>query len=423
VEGRCKVRASSFRASRGHVISRPTLKCAEMLCFCFLAILLTSPVGAGQTSSQLSHTQQLYQEGMSLVRQGKLDEALQAFNRGLESDPSNLVLLNAIGATYTLKGDPEKAQDCFQKVLKIDPGFLPARKNLAMAYFNCGKYDLAGQEFDQLTASPDAGPLAHLFLGMIAEKRKQYETAIWQLKQAGELVFHNSAAILSFARSLYEEHQPEKSELALQRLAGIAGVRAADYYEAGLLYSKCGLNDQALEALTKAHQMDAELPGLEYRLALILDKMNRAAEAFEVLQKLVAQKPDQGAFELLGDIARREGKIEIAAETFRKLIDIEPDHEEPYLSLSTLLMDNENDPLGLKVVEAGLAHIPQSYRLQVQKGAILEDLDRHQEAQDAFRSAMKLQADHRDALIGLAVSQVYGSEIPEGVETLAAGVK
>ena len=376
--------------------SRSTLRFSELLLFCFLATLPTSAVGAGQTSSQLSHTERLYQEGMSLVEQRKLDEALQAFNRGLESDPSNRVLLNAIGATYTLKGDAEKAQDCFQKVLKIDPEFLPARKNLAMTYFNSGKYDLAGQEFDELASNPDAGPLAHLFLGMIAEKRKQYEAAVAQFKQAGNLVFQSGEAILSFARSLYE---------------------------AGLLYSKCGRNDQALEALAKAREMNAELPGLEYQRALILDKMGRAAEALKILQGVMVQKPDRDSLQLLGEIAGRDGKLEAAAEAFRKVIEIEPDHEEAYLSLSTLLMDNENDPLGLTVVETGLAHLPQSYRLQVQKGAILEDLGRHQEAREIFRSAIRRQADHRDALIGLAVSQVYGGEIPESVETLASGVK
>ena len=403
--------------------SRSTLRFSELLLFCFLVTLPTSAVGAGQTSSQLSHTERLYQEGMSLVEQRKLDEALQAFNRGLESDPSNRVLLNAIGATYTLKGDAEKAQDCFQKVLKIDPEFLPARKNLAMTYFNSGKYDLAGQEFDELASNPDAGPLAHLFLGMIAEKRKQYEAAVAQFKQAGNLVFQSGEAILSFARSLYERRQHEKSELILQRLAGVAGLSAVDYYEAGLLYSKCGRNDQALEALAKAREMNAELPGLEYQRALILDKMGRAAEALKILQGVMVQKPDRDSLQLLGEIAGRDGKLEAAAEAFRKVIEIEPDHEEAYLSLSTLLMDNENDPLGLTVVETGLAHLPQSYRLQVQKGAILEDLGRHQEAREIFRSAIRRQADHRDALIGLAVSQVYGGEIPESVETLASGVK
>jgi len=410
-------------AQRGHVASRSTSQCSKLLLSCLLAILPTSTAGLGQTSSQPSLAQQLYKQGMSLVRQGQLDAALQAFNRGLESDPSNLVLLSAIGATYTLKGDGDKAEELFQKVLTIDPGFLPARKNLAIAYYNSGKYDLAAREFDQLTSSPDAGPLAHLFLGMIAEKRKQYDAAVSHFSQAGELIFQNPGAILSFARSLYETHQREKSELALQRLASVAGVSAVDYYQAGLLHSKCGRNDQALEALAKAREMDAGLPGLDYRRALVLDDMGRAAEALQILQELVAQKPDRDSLELLGDIAGRQGKLDVAAQAYRKLIDIEPDHEEAYLGLSTLLMDNENDPLGLEVVGAGLAHIPHSYRLQVQKGALLEDLGRHAEAQEAFRSAIKLQPDHRHALIGLAVSQVYAGQIPEGVETLAAGVK
>ncbi|PYU91447.1 MAG: hypothetical protein DMG25_14710 [Acidobacteria bacterium] len=423
VERFCDVRAWLVAAWQGRRASRLARTCQRLLLFYFLAVLLSSFLSLAQTTSQSVEAQESYRKGVKLVQQGRPDAALQAFNRGLESDPSNLVLLNAIGATYTLKGDTEKARDCFQRVLTIDPGFVPARKNLAISYFDSRRYDLAAREFEQLTPKSDASPLAHLFLGMIAEKRKQYEAAVAQFQQAGEGVFQNSAAILSFALSLYETRQLEKSQLALKRLADVGDASAGDYYQAGLLYFKCGREDQALESFEKARQRGAELPGLDYRRALVLDKMGRTNEALEILRELAARKPDPDSLGLLGEIARRAGKLELSAEAFRKLIDIEPDREEPYLSLSALLMEHENEPLGLEVVEAGLAHIPQSYRLAVQKGAILEDLGRHEEAQRTFRSAMKRQTDHRHALIGLAVSEVYEGQAAEAVRTLAVGVK
>ncbi len=88
--------------------------------------------------------------GMSLVKEGRLDEAISTFKNGLSSDPQSTVLLNVIGATYSLKGDFDQADGYLLKSLQIEPGFVPARKNLAISYFNLGKYDLAAAEFRRL---------------------------------------------------------------------------------------------------------------------------------------------------------------------------------------------------------------------------------------------------------------------------------
>jgi len=107
---------------------------------------------------------------MSLVKEGRLDQAISTFKNGLSTDPQNTVLLNVIGATYSLKGEFDQADDYLLKSLQIDPGFVPARKNLAISYFNLGKYDLAATEFQRLMNEPgDLRSVSLLFLGISAE--------------------------------------------------------------------------------------------------------------------------------------------------------------------------------------------------------------------------------------------------------------
>ena len=81
-----------------------------------------------------------------------------------------------IGATYSLKGEFDQADDYLLKSLQIDPGFVPARKNLAISYFNSGKYDLAATEFQRLMNEPgDLRSVALLFLGIIAEEQERLQ--------------------------------------------------------------------------------------------------------------------------------------------------------------------------------------------------------------------------------------------------------
>jgi tetratricopeptide (TPR) repeat protein len=50
---------------------------------------------------------------MALVRQGHLDKAIATFQKELDHNSQNAVLLDAIGAAYSLEGDFEQAQKYF----------------------------------------------------------------------------------------------------------------------------------------------------------------------------------------------------------------------------------------------------------------------------------------------------------------------
>lgn len=91
---------------------------------------------------------------MRLVKAGRLDEAISTFKNGLGTDPQSAVLLNLIGATYSLQGNSEQAEHYLLESLQADSRFESARRNLAISYFNSGKYDLATTEFEKLTSAP-----------------------------------------------------------------------------------------------------------------------------------------------------------------------------------------------------------------------------------------------------------------------------
>jgi tetratricopeptide (TPR) repeat protein len=93
--------------------------------------------------------------------------------------------------------------------------------------------------------------------------------------------------------------------------------------------------------------------------------------------------------------------------------------EENYLDYSALVLNSENYPLALEILDTGLAHIPHSYRLLVQKGVVLDKLMRRREAEEVLRSAIKIQDDNRVALIGLAGTQAHDHRPSDAAETLS----
>ncbi len=365
-----------------------------------------------------------YRLGMSLVKEGRLDEAIPAFENGLRTDPQSVVLLNVIGATYSLKGDFEQAENYLLKSLQTDPGFVPARKNLAISYFNSGKYDLAITEFQGLINAPsDSRSVAFLFLGIIAEKQRDFSKSASLLGESGDVVYQYPQALLSFAHSLFELNQAQKADAVLKSLDAMSGVAAPEYFKAGLLFSQQRQYQQALAEFERAGKVDPGLSGLEYRRAVVLDQLGRSEEAQKVLKDLTSIRPDADSLNLLANLARRGGDLNLAIQSLRQAALLEPGKEVNYLDFSTICMDYENYPLALEAADIGLAHIPGSYRLQVQKGAILEKLGRLGEAEKIVQKASGLQGDNSVALISLGIIQTHAGELQDAINTLSSAIK
>jgi tetratricopeptide (TPR) repeat protein len=364
-----------------------------------------------------------YRMGMSLVKEGRLDEAISTFKNGLSTDPQSTVLLNVIGATYSLKGDFDQADGYLLKSLQIDPGFVPARKNLAISYFNLGKYDLAAAEFRRLINEPgDSRSIASLFLGIIAEEKHDFGKSASLLGQSGGVVYKYPQALLSFAHSLFELNQTQKADAVLHRLQTMPGVKASEYFKAGLLFSRQKQYQQALAEFERASNIDSGLSGLDYQRAVVLNRLGRPEEALKVLKKLTSTRPDPDSLNLLANLARSTGDLNLAIQSLRQAALLEPKSEVNYLDFSTLCMDYENYPLALEAADIGLAHIPGSYRLQVQKGAILEKLGRLGEAEKIVQKASGLQEDNSVALLSLGIIQMHAGELQDAINTLSSAI-
>jgi tetratricopeptide (TPR) repeat protein len=203
----------------------------------------------------------------------------------------------------------------------------------------------------------------------------------------------------------------------------MSGVAASEYFKAGLLFSQQRQYQQALAEFERAHKVDPGLSGLEYRRAIVLDQLGRSEEAQKVLKDLTSIKPDADSLNLLANLARKGGDINLAIQSLRQAALLEPGREVNYLDFSTICMDYENYSLALEAADVGLAHIPGSYRLQVQRGAILEKLGRLGEAEKIVQKASELQEDNSVALLSLAIIQTHAGELQDAINTLSSAIK
>jgi len=396
-------------------------------CLCFVAlapVTLRSQTPSKAPASHSAEAKRLYQAGVALAERGQLDKAIATFRQALESDRENPVLLDATGAAFSVKGDFEQAKQYFLESLQSDPAFIPARKNLAITYFNMGQYSLAATEFESLkNSSPASSPIANLFLGMIAEKNADYVQAVSLLEQSGTLLDRYPEALLSLANSETELKHFRLAQIALSNVESLMGLTASQYLNAAELRARLGQYRQALADLDKAHAKDGQLERLAYQRAVVLDQMNRPQEALAVLTDLAATNPDSDALNLLAHVAQKSGDFGLAMQSLRQAAKLDPTREDNYLDFSTICADLGNYPLALEAANVGLEHLPNSYRLLVEKGVVLENLGRLEEAEDTLRGAGQLQKDNSVALLSLAIVETHAGQLEDARATLSSAIE
>jgi len=398
-----------------------------MGCLCFVALAplsLRSQSSSKVPDSHSAEANRLYQAGVALAERGQLDKAIATFRKALESDPENPALLVATGAAFSLKGDFERAKQYFLESLQLDSAFVPARKNLAMTYFKMGQYSLAETEFQSLkNSSPASRPIANLFLGMIAERKADHVQAVALLEESGTLLKRYPEALLSLANSESQLQHWHQAEIALSNVESLTGMTASQYLNAAELHSRLGQYAQALADLDQAHAKDGQLERLAYQRAVVLDHMNRPQEALAVLKGLAASTPDSDALNLLAHVAQKSGDFGLAMQSLRQAAKLDPTREDNYLDFSTICADFGNYPLALEAANVGLEHIPDSYRLLVEKGVVLENLGRLEEAEGTLRSAGQLQKDNSVALLSLAIVETHAGQLEDAEATLTSAIE
>jgi len=91
---------------------------------------------------------------LSLFRQRKDRRGLQLaagfFSRALEADSQLITAVNGLGVVYLYLGDSSKAIEQFRSATRIDPGFINAHFNLAIALLSSGRRDEARKTLNTL---------------------------------------------------------------------------------------------------------------------------------------------------------------------------------------------------------------------------------------------------------------------------------
>lgn len=317
---------------------------------CVLASLLAKALPA-QNSSANDGAQRV----AAAIKANQYAEAVTEADRILTEHPKDCAVLTLRGLALGREGQKSEARQSVDSALRLCPRSLLALEAGAQMDYESHAPTAAGLLERILEQRPD-DQTTHAMLGAVDFRKKDCAGAVHHFEMSLPLVERSGEAQREYGACLFLEGQQAKSEEILLHLA----------------------KDKPDENNTLA-------------LAYIQWKSKDAKGALATLQPLLAlPEASSRAFALAAQIAEDSGDTPHAVDWLRTAILKDPANVANYLQFAAISFNHASYQVGIDMINAGLAQIPDSARLLLARGVLEVQLSHYDAALSDFQKAHTL---------------------------------
>jgi Flp pilus assembly protein TadD len=203
-----------------------------------------------------------FNSGVIHLREGRVDLAVEAFERAVDADSKNPYFRKGLGQAYAGRGDYKEAIKQFREALELNPYYVDVRNDLGSALILSGKREEGKKEF--LTAYADAtNPTPEVSarnLGQAYLDEKNYAEAISWFRTAISRAPTYPDPYLGLAAALVATDRLDEAVIVLE--GGVEEVpdSPALLLAVGQAYFRVGRFAEARSSLEEALRKDPSGP-------------------------------------------------------------------------------------------------------------------------------------------------------------------
>jgi GT2 family glycosyltransferase/Flp pilus assembly protein TadD/glycosyltransferase involved in cell wall biosynthesis len=289
-------------------------------------------------------------------------EVIEDLQRLLESYPEFALAYNDLGVLYYSSGNKEKALECYERAVQLDPDNSNFSKNLADFYFvEMGQVEEALQIYVKILKLNPQDIETLLITGHICVALHQFEDAKVFYRRVLELEPHNEAAQsnlnkldkmdpiapeLKSPEEMYQEIQPylnngdpHKAISLLEKLLQSYPDFALAHNDLGVLYYHTGNKEKARHHYGSAVELMPANINFQKNLAdFLFVEQGMVEEALQIYVNILATNPDDVETLLItGHICVALEKFDDAMEFYKRVLALTPGNEEASKNLQALM--------------------------------------------------------------------------------------
>ncbi len=222
-------------------------------------------------------------------------------------------------------------------------------------------------------------------------------------------------------------HIPHTNAARLAKALPFPGVAGAvefrrNYLSYGAVFFQRGYFDQAAASFRLALRDDPSSAEALYGLGsacLSQQKTSEARESFERATKLRSSYPGtiENAWNNLGLLATREGRLDEAIRCFQKVLQLSPDHPIALNNLGNAFRVEKRFDEARQTFERALALNPSDPLANYGLGMVFAQADDNARAYDYLKRALKVRPDYPEALNNLGILYLRTDRVDEAIAT------
>jgi len=261
--------------------------------------------------------------GMANERTGNYPGAVRAYQRGLDVDPDNVELLNALGFSLFQQGKSQDAVAALEKALAVDPKHAKAHNNLARASIDIGELEVAEAHYRESLAI-EVQPAVVNDLGFVLERQGLPDEAVELYREALALDPELVSARFNLAASLTRRGEFAAAEREF-RAALAQDPDSRTHAGLGVVLWKQGRVDDALASLDAAIAADAKNLAAYDQLGALLSEEGRLEQAVAAYRAAVTAAPTPANHRKLAQVLARLGRAAEARQQMERANALEGD--------------------------------------------------------------------------------------------------
>jgi len=231
-------------------------------------------------------------QGNDLMEQGRLREAVAAYQEATRMDPGNAPFHYNLALALAKLGDRQGEQRALQDAIKADPGFAKAHNQLGLSYMVDGRLADAEQEFQKgLHINPEFAE-AENNLGVLYGRLGKNKEAMRLFQKATEDRPQYVDALANLGLALADEGKYDEAERQLQRAIAASPNNASAYTALGLIAEATGRREDAVEFFKKVTELQPDSSQAHLNLGTALADQFDLVGASKEFSEAVRLAPD-----------------------------------------------------------------------------------------------------------------------------------
>ncbi len=270
-------------------------------------------------------TSDAYQgRGVAYRQQGKLDLAMQDFNKAIELDAANTYAYNSRGNAYLDQKDYKDAIADYTQAIKLMPTYAYAYDNRGDAYDDEGDTDDAIADYTK-AIELDAEASFYNDRGIAYFHKKDYNHAIADYTQAIKMNPKYAAAYDNRGDANRDKGDTDQALADYSAAIGLDRTNAAYYFDRGFVHDHRSEYDDAIEDYSEAIKLKPEIASYYDALGdMYYDKKQYDRAITEYTNAISRDGQNALYYGDRGDAYRKQVEYDHAIADYTKAIEIDP---------------------------------------------------------------------------------------------------